>query len=331
MTHVTKTLRTGIMLAAVATAMPFVVSTAWAQSNYPTRPIRLVVPFPPGGGTDILARVIGQQLSKSLGQSVVVENKPGAGGNIGVETAAKSSPDGYTLVIGQTSNLAINPTLYPNLPYNPIEDLAPISLVASAPLVMVVTASSPFKSLADVVTAARAKPDDVMFGSPGSGTVSHLSGELLQRAANIKFLHIPYKGASLAMADLMGGRLQLYMSSVPSALAQLKGGRLRALAVTSAKRLAGLPDVPTVAESGFKDFETSTWFGLLARAGTPQPIISRLNSDVDRALQTAEVRDKIASEGAEVLGGTPAQFADLLKRELEKWSRVVRESGAKVE
>jgi tripartite-type tricarboxylate transporter receptor subunit TctC len=331
MTHVTKTLRTGIMLAAVATAMPFVVSAAWAQSNYPTRPIRLVVPFPPGGGTDILARVIGQQLSKSLGQSVVVENKPGAGGNIGVETVAKSSPDGYTLVIGQTSNLAINPTLYPNLPYNPIEDLAPISLVASAPLVMVVTASSPFKSLADVVTAARAKPDDVMFGSPGSGTVSHLSGELLQRAANIKFLHIPYKGASLAMADLMGGRLQLYMSSVPSALAQLKGGRLRALAVTSAKRLAGLPDVPTVAESGFKDFETSTWFGLLARAGTPQPIISRLNSDVDRALQTAEVRDKIASEGAEVLGGTPAQFADLLKRELEKWSRVVRESGAKVE
>jgi tripartite-type tricarboxylate transporter receptor subunit TctC len=319
------------MLAAVATALPFVAGTAWAQSNYPTRPIRLVVPFPPGGGTDILARVVGQQLSKSLGQSVVVENKPGAGGNIGVETVAKSSPDGYTLVIGQTSNLAINPTLYPNLPYNPLEDLAPISLVASAPLVMVVTASSPFKSLADVVAAARAKPDDVMFGSPGSGTVSHLSGELLQRAANVKFLHIPYKGASLAMTDLMGGRLQLYMSSVPSALAQLKGGRLRALAVTSAKRLAGLPDVPTVAESGFKDFETSTWFGLLARAGTPQPIISRLNSDVDRALRTAEVRDKIASEGAEVLGGTPAQFADLLKRELEKWSRVVRESGAKVE
>jgi tripartite-type tricarboxylate transporter receptor subunit TctC len=170
-----------------------------------------------------------------------------------------------------------------------------------------------------------------MFGSPGSGTVSHLSGELLQRAANVKFLHIPYKGASLAMTDLMGGRLQLYMSSVPSALAQIKGGRLRALAVTSAKRLAGLPDVPTVAESGFKDFETSTWFGLLAKAGTPQPIISRLNSDVDRALQTAEVREKIASEGAEVLGGTPARFADLLKRELEKWSQVVRESGAKVE
>ena len=314
--------------AGVALGLPF---PAWAQTNYPARPIRLVVPFPPGGGTDILARVVGQQLAGSLGQSFVIENRPGAGGNIGVETVAKSSPDGYTLVIGQTSNLAINPTLYPKLPYKPLEDLAPIALIASAPLVMVVMTSSPFKSLDDVVATAKANPDDITFGSPGNGTVSHLSGELLQRAANIKLLHVPYRGASPAMADLMGGRLQLYMSSVPSSLAQIKGGRLRALAVTSTKRLADLPDVPTVAESGFKDFESSTWFGMLARAGTPQPIISRLNSEIDRALQTAEVREKIASEGAQVLGGTPAQFSDLLKREIEKWGEVVKQSGAKVD
>jgi tripartite-type tricarboxylate transporter receptor subunit TctC len=319
------------MLAAIAAGLPFAAGAARAQSNYPTKAIRLVVPFPPGGGTDILARVIGQKLSESLGQPVVIENKPGAGGNIGVDTVAKAPPDGYSIVIGQTSNLAVNPTLYPKLPYNPVKDLAPISLVASAPLVMVVAANSPFKSLDDVITAAKAKPGDTTFASPGSGTVAHLSGELLQRAANIKFQHIPYKGASQALTDLMGGQVQLYMSSVPTALSQIKGGRLRALVVTSTKRLPDLPDVPTVAESGFKDFESSTWFGLLARAGTPQPIISRLNSEVNRVLQTAEVREKIASEGAEVVSGTPEQFADLLKQDIEKWGRIVKESGAKVD
>ena len=309
-------------------AAAFACSLACAQA-YPAKPIRVVVPFPPGGGTDILARVLGQKLSESLGQPVVVDNKPGAGGNIGVDAVAKSAPDGYTLVIGQTSNLAVNPTLYPKLPYDPVKDLAPISLVASAPLVMVVAAGSPFKSLADVVTAAKAKPGDVTFASPGSGTVAHLSGELLQRAADIKFQHIPYKGASQALADLMGGQVQLYMSSVPTAMSQIKGGRLRALVVTSTKRLADLPDVPTVAESGFKDFESSTWFGLLARAGTPQPITSRLNSEVNSALRGQEVREKIASEGAEVVSGTPEEFADL--GEIEKWGRVVKESGAKVD
>jgi tripartite-type tricarboxylate transporter receptor subunit TctC len=196
---------------------------------------------------------------------------------------------------------------------------------------MVVAAGSPFKSLEDVIATTKAKLGDVTFASPGSGTVSHLSGELLQRAANVKFLHIPYKGASQASTDLMGGQVQLYMSSVPSALGQIKGGRLRALAVTSSQRLVDLPDVPTIAESGFKDFESSTWFGLLTRAGTPEPILSRVNSEVGRALQIAEVRQKIANEGAEVLGGRPEQFADLMKREIEKWGHVVRASGVKVE
>ena len=324
MTHVQTTCRSFTMLAAVAVALPFFGSAVAAQSNYPTKPIRLIVPFPPGGGTDILARVIGQKLSESMGQPVVVENKPGAGGNIGVDAVAKSQPDGYTIVMGQTSNLAVNPTLYPKLPYNPIKDLAPISLVASAPLVMVVGAQSPFKTLGDVITAAKAKPGDVTFASPGSGTVAHLSRVLLQRAANVKFQHIPYKGASQALTDLMGGQVQLYMSSIPTALSQIKGGRLRPLVVTSTKRLADLPDVPTVAESGFKDFESSTWFGLLARSGTPQPIISKLNSEVVRVLQTSEVREKFASEGAEVMSGTPEQFGDLMKQEIEKWGQVVR-------
>jgi tripartite-type tricarboxylate transporter receptor subunit TctC len=319
------------MLATVAAGLPFFGTPALAQSNYPNKPIRLVVPFPPGGGTDILARVIGQKLSESLGQAVVVDNKPGAGGNIGVDAVAKSQPDGYTMVIGQTSNLAVNPTLYPKLPYDPIKDLAPISLVASAPLVMVVAAGSPLKSLDDVITAAKAKPGDVTFASPGSGTVAHLSGELLQQAANVKFQHIPYKGAAQALTDLMGGQVQLYMSSVPTALSQIKGGRIRPLVVTSTKRLADLPDVPTVAESGFKDFETSTWFGLLVRAGTPQTIISKLNSEVNRVLQMPEVREKFASEGAEVVSGTPQQFGDLMKQEIEKWGLVVKESGAKVD
>jgi tripartite-type tricarboxylate transporter receptor subunit TctC len=331
MTKVTMRRRRFVMLATVAAGLLFFGVPALAQSNYPNKPIRLVVPFPPGGGTDILARVIGQKLSESLGQAVVVDNKPGAGGNIGVDAVAKSQPDGYTMVIGQTSNLAVNPTLYPKLPYDPIKDLAPISLVASAPLVMVVAASSPLKSLDDVIAAAKAKPGDVTFASPGSGTVAHLSGELLQQAANVKFQHIPYKGAAQALTDLMGGQVQLYMSSVPTALSQIKGGRIRPLVVTSTKRLADLPDVPTVAESGFKDFETSTWFGLLVRAGTPQTIISKLNSEVNRVLQMPEVREKFASEGAEVVSGTPQQFGDLMKQEIEKWGLVVKESGAKVD
>jgi tripartite-type tricarboxylate transporter receptor subunit TctC len=304
---------------------------AHAQASYPTKPVRLIVPFPPGGGTDILARVIGAKLTEALGQPVVVENKPGAGGNIGVDVVAKSPPDGYTMVIGQTSNLAVNPTLYPDLPYDPQKDLAPISLVADAPLVLVVPANSPFKTLGDVINAAKGKPEDVTFASPGNGTVSHLSGELLQKAANVKFQHIPYKGASQALTDLMGGQVQTYMSSIPTALAQIKGGKLRALAVTSTKRVPDLPDVPTVAESGFPGFESSTWFGFLVKAGTPEPIVKRLNTDLVKVLQMPEVREKIAAEGATVLSGTPEQFTAFLKDEIVKWGKVVKESGAKVE
>ena len=312
-----------LALAALATAAP--------AQDYPARPIRLIVPFPPGGGTDIAGRTIANKLSETVKWTFVVENKPGAGGNLGVEQAAKSPPDGYTLVVGQTSNLAINPALYANLPYDPQKDLSPVALIVSAPVVLVVATNSPYKSLGDLVAAAKRDPGAVTFASPGSGTVSHLTGELLQRAAGVKFTHVPYKGASQAMTDLLGGQVQSFMSSVPSALAQVRGGRLRAVVVTSAKRAAQMPEVPTIAESGYPGFDAITWYGLLAPAGTPAVIIARLNAELNRALATPDVRERLAAEGGEVLGGSPERFALLLKAESAKWGRVVKESGAKVD
>jgi tripartite-type tricarboxylate transporter receptor subunit TctC len=303
---------------------------AMAQA-YPAKPIRLIVPFPPGGGTDIAARTIASKLSESVKWTFVVENKPGAGGNLGVEQAVKSPPDGYTLVIGQTSNLAINPTLYAKLPYDPFKDLSPVALIVSAPVVLVVAQNSRYASLGDLLAAAKTDPGGVTFASPGNGTVSHLTGELLQRAAGVKLTHVPYKGASQALTDTLGGQVQSFMSSVPSALSQIRAGRLRAIAVTSAKRARELPDVPTIAESGYRGFEASTWYGLLAPAGTPMTVVARLNVEVNRLLKTAEVRERLAAEGGEVLGGSPEQFASFLKAEHVKWGRVVRESGARAE
>ena len=304
---------------------------AAAAQAYPAKPIRLIVPFPPGGGTDIAARTIANKLSENLRWTFVVENKPGAGGNLGVEQAVKSPADGYTLVIGQTSNLAINPALYAKLPYDPLRDLSPVALIVSAPVVFVVTANSRYASLGDLLAAAKTDPGGVTFASPGNGTVSHLTGELLQRAAGVKLTHVPYKGASQALTDTLGGQVQSFMSSVPSALSQIRGGRLRAIAVTSAERARELPEVPTIAESGYKGFEASTWYGLLAPAGTPATIVARLNAEVNRALATPEVRQRLAAEGGEALGGSPEQFASFLKAEHVKWGRVVRESGARAE
>ncbi len=312
-----------LALAAFAAAAP--------AQDYPAKPIRLIVPFPPGGGTDIAARTLANKLSETLRWTFVVENKPGAGGNLGVEQAVKSPPDGYTLVIGQTSNLAINPALYAKLPYDPLKDLSPIALIVSAPVVLVVAANSPYKSLGDLLAAARRDPGAVTFASPGNGTVSHLAGELLQRASGVKFTHVPYKGAAQAMTDLLGGQVQSFMSSVPSALAQIRGGRLRAIAVTSAKRAAEMPEVPAIAESGYAGFDATTWYGLLAPAGTPAAVIKRLNAEVNRALGMPDVSGRLAAEGGEVLGGSPERFASLLKVDHAKWGRIVKESGAKVD
>src|SRR2546428_638508 len=285
----------------VSLALALFAGAAVAQA-YPAKPIRLIVPFPPGGGTDIAARTIANKLSDNVKWTFVVENKPGAGGNLGVEQAVKSPADGYTLVIGQTSNLAINPTLYAKLPYDSLKDLSPVALIVSAPVVLVVAANSRYASLGDLLAAAKADPGGVTFASPGNGTVSHLAGELLQRAAGVKLTHVPYKGASQALTDTLGGQVQSFMSSVPSALSQIKGRRLRALAVTSAKRAPELPEVPTIAESGYRGFDASTWYGLLAPALTPASIIARLNAEVNRALKTPEVRERLASEGGQSVG-----------------------------
>lgn len=316
--------------ASLSIALAFFVTAAAAQ-DYPAKPIRLIVPFPPGGGTDISARTVAGRLSEGGRWTFVIENKPGAGGNLGVEQAVKSPADGYTMVIGQTSNLAINPALYAKLPYDPLRDLSPVVLLVSAPVVLVVTANSKYKSLADLIAAAKSDPGAITYASPGNGTVSHLAGELLQRAAGVKLSHVPYKGAAQALSDTLGGQVQSFMSSVPSALAHVKSGRLRALAVTSARRSPELPEVPTIAESGYPGFEANTWYGLLVPAGTPAPIIALLNAEVNRVIAMPEVRARLASEGGNTLGGSPERFAAFLAAEHVKWGRVVRESGAKVD
>ncbi|MDW5444413.1 tripartite tricarboxylate transporter substrate binding protein [Polaromonas sp. SM01] len=316
-------LRRGLLAALFATlAVP-----ALAQS-YPSKAIRVIVPFPAGGGTDIIARVVTNKLSTSLGWSFVIENRPGSGGNLGVDAAAKAAADGYTLALGQTSNLAINPTLYRKMPYDSVKDLAPVGLVASAPLVMVVAADSPYKTLADVVNASKAKPASINFASPGNGTVAHLASELFQKTAGIKFTHVPYKGAAQAATDLIGGQVQLYMSSVPTLIGHIKNGKMRAIAVTSLNRLDDLAQVPTVAESGYKGFEAVTWFGFVAPAAVPKDVVQLLNTEINTALKAADVQKKLDDQGADVKGGTPAQFAALIKSDITRWAPIIKESGA---
>ncbi|WP_343735831.1 tripartite tricarboxylate transporter substrate binding protein [Acidovorax sp.] len=302
-----------------------------AQTAYPAKPIRLIVPFPPGGGTDMIARAVAQKMADQNKWSVIVDNRPGAGGNLGVDAVAKADPDGYTLVMGQTSNLAINPTLYKKLPYDPLKDLAPVALVSSSPIVMAVPVNSRFKTFADVVAASKGKPDALTLGYSGNGTVAHLAGELAENAAGIQLRHIPYKGAAQAMTDLMGGQIDLYMSSVPTLLGHVRNGKLKVIAITSAQRSAQLPDVPTLAESGFKGFEAVTWFGVLAPAGTPAAIVAQLNKAINQALKQPDVADKLRSEGGDILGGTSEQFAALLRTEVPRWSKIVKDSGASLD
>jgi tripartite-type tricarboxylate transporter receptor subunit TctC len=304
---------------------------AACAQTYPAKAIRMIVPFPPGGGTDIIAREVTQKVAASTGWTFVIENKPGAGGNLGVDAAAKSPADGYTLVIGQTSNLAINPTLYAKMPYDVPKDLAPIVMVADSPLVMVTGTNSPFKTLADAVNAAKAKPGTVNFASPGNGTVAHLTSELFQKAAGVKTQHVPYKGANQALTDVISGNVELYMSSIPTLLGQIKQGKLRPLAVTSAKRVDDLSNVPTINESGYKGFDASTWFGFLAPAGTPKPVIDRLNAEFNKALQQPDLRRKLSDEGAEPVGGSVEQFANVIKTEAVRWGKVVRDANIRIE
>ncbi|AZS81460.1 tripartite tricarboxylate transporter substrate binding protein [Achromobacter spanius] len=302
-----------------------------AAQGYPDKPIRLIVPFPPGGGTDVLAREAALKVAKNTGWNIVTENRPGSGGNIGVDAVAKSAADGYSLVLGQTSNLAINPTLYAKLPYDPEKDLTAIGLVADAPLVLVVPANSPLKSFDDMLAAARAKPELLTYASSGNGTVAHLAAVQLQNAAGIKLTHIPYKGAAQASNDLIGGQIDMYLSSVPTLIGHIRNGKMRALAVTAAQRASDLPDVPTIAERGYPGFEAVTWFGLAAPAGVPKEIVQRLNAEFNKALQTPDLSQKYQEQGARVLTSTPEDFAKLIHNDRIRWAKIVKDSGARVE
>ncbi|MGZ5179878.1 MAG: Bug family tripartite tricarboxylate transporter substrate binding protein [Ramlibacter sp.] len=320
-------MKTSPRAALVVAAAALTASAAFAQA-WPSRPVRLIVPFPAGGGTDIISREVANKIA---GYTFVIDNKPGTGGNIGVDAAAKSAPDGYTLVMGQTSNLAINPTLYHKLPYDPLKDLTPISLVASSPLVIVASANSPFHTLADVVKEAKAHPGTINFASSGNGTVAHLAAESFQKAAGIKLTHIPYKGATQGATDVISGQVQLYVSSIPTLIGFINGGKMRALAVTSLKRVDDLPQVPTVDESGYKGFEAVTWFGILGPANMPKDVVAKLNADINKALKNPELEKKLGAQGADIAGSTPEQFTRLIHDDIARWGRIVKDSGAKID
>ena len=302
-----------------------------ATAAYPAKPIRMIVPFPPGGGTDILARLVANKLSEQAPWTVVADNKAGAGGTIGISEAVKSAPTGYDIVMGQKDNLVIAPWLYKNLPWDPTKDLVAVAHVAYTPVLIATASNSRFKSLADVIAAARAAPGSITYGSPGNGTSIHLSADLFEKAAGIRLSHVPYKGSNPALLDALAGNVDLLVSSLPSAMGQIKAGKLRPLAVTSGKRSSSLPDVPTIAESGYKDFDVSTWYGLFAPAGTPASVVSSLNARVNQLLGSAEVKAAILAQGAEPQAMTSAQFTTLLKTEYVQWKGIVEASGAKIE
>ena len=307
------------------------VAPAGAQGAYPTKPVRLVVPFPPGGTTDILARAVAQKLSETWGQQVIVDNRPGAGGNIGSELVAKSAPDGYTLLMGTVGTHAINPSLYAKMPYDHVKDFTPVILVAGVPNVLVVNPSLPVNSVSELIAYGKANPNKLNFASSGNGTSIHLSGELFRTMTGVAMTHVPYKGSSPALTDLIAGQVQLMFDNLPSSLQFIKAGKLRALAVTSAERSSALPEVPTLAESGLPGFEASSWFGVLAPAGTPNDIIVKLNTAIAGWLATADAKEKLAAQGAIAAGGAPDAFVRHIAAESNKWAKVVKASGAHVD
>lgn len=311
---------------ALAAAFPAVA----ADLTYPVRPVRMVVPYPPGGTTDIVARSVARHLSEKWGRDVWIDNRAGAGGNIGVEAVARSPADGYTLLMTGVS-FAINPGLYKKLPFDPIADFLPITQVASTPQVLEVNSSVPVTSVQELIALARKEPDKLFYASAGSGTTLHLSGALFNMMAGTTMTHVPYKGVSAALTDLMSGRVQVVIDSLPSSLPHIKSGKLRPLAVTSAKRALTLPDLPTVAEAGVPGYESTSWYGAFAPAGTPPEVMNKLETDFMAVLRSPGLQKALIDQGAEPIGGTRAQFADTLKSEIEKWARVVKSSGAQVD
>jgi tripartite-type tricarboxylate transporter receptor subunit TctC len=310
----------------------FASSDAAAQpQGYPSKPIRFVVPYPAGGPLDTVARLLGQKVSESTKQPVIVDNKPGAGGNIGADAVAKSAPDGYTILMGAVATHAINPTLYASMPYDAAKDFVAVTQVASTPNVLVVNPSVPANNVREFIAYAKANPGKLNFGSGSTGSAGHLAGELFNTMAGVQLVHVPYKGAGPAMQDLIGGQIQLMFDNLASSLGQIKAGRVKALAVTTAKRTALAPDLPTIAESGLPGFDVSTWFGVFVPAHTPQAMVDKLHAELTRALAAPDVRDAMLKLGAEPVGSTPQEFAAYIKAEADKYAKLVKASGAKVD
>lgn len=319
-----KFLRIGFFSLAACLAAP-----AFAQTPaYPNKPVKIIVPFAPGGGNDAFARQIGQALSDSWKQQVVVENRPGAGGNIGTAAAARSAADGYTLLLGHTGTMSINPGLYgPKLSYEPLKDFVPVSLVASTPLLLAVNPGVKANTVNELIALAKANPSEFNYASSGSGTGSHLSGELLKRMAGVQMTHIPYKGTGPATSDLLGGQVQLMFGVVPATLPHVKAGKLKAIAVTGKTRLPSLPHVPTMEESGLPGYESTLAYGILAPRGTPEPIVKEIHAQIARALTVPKLRELLAAEGATPMSGGSAEYAALIKAEGDKWGKLIRETG----
>ncbi|HJY77527.1 MAG TPA: tripartite tricarboxylate transporter substrate binding protein [Burkholderiales bacterium] len=318
-----------LRLVAAIAALLFVALAA--SQGYPSRPIRLIVPFPPGGSTDILARALGDKLAQGLGQPVVIDNRPGAAGSIGAEAAARATPDGHTLMMGHLGTLAVNPAIYKSLPYDPVKSFAPVSLMAIVPSVLVVNPSLPVASAAELIAYAKAHPGKLAYGSAGNGSTSHLTTEYFKLVTGTDILHVPYKGVGPMLTDLVSGQLSVGLNGAPSVMQHINAGRLRALAVTSLKRLEALPQVPTLDEAGVRGFDASGWYGVVAPAGTPQAIIARLNGEIARAIQTPELRSRLEAEGALAAPGTPEEFAALIRAEIARWDTVLKRAGVQAQ
>ncbi len=322
--------RRAALALALLTAGLCVVPQAWAQA-WPTRPVRLVVTFPPGGSSDTAARIVAPRLSERLGQQIVVENRPGAGGGVGIDAVAKSAPDGYTFVLTGAGGLTANPNLYARLAYDPVKDLAPVGTFGTSPFVLVASASLPVDSMKDVAALAKARPGQLSYASGGNGTAMHLTGELIKAMSGSYIVHIPYRGTGPAVLATMGGETQLAIADLASVRQQARGGRIKLLGVTSRERSPLAPELPTLAESGLPGFEAAGWFAILAPAGTPSAVINRLNAELDGVLRLPEVRQQFFNAGLEPLPGSPADLAALMKRETAKWADVIKRSGAKAD
>src|SRR5438093_1351752 len=318
------------VLKACALAALAIPAPAHAQV-YPAKPVRMIVAYPPGGGTDIVGRMVAQRLGESLGQSVVVENRGGASGNIGTELAARAAPDGYTILMGNVAPNAINVSLFKDLPFDPVADFTPVSLVASTPNILVVHPSTPVRTVGELIALAKAKPGALNFASAGVGSSSHLAGELFRILAGADIVHVPYKGAGPAMVDVLSGQVQLYFATMPAAMAHVKSGKLAPVAVTSARRSRALPDLPTIAEAGVPGYEASTWYGVLAQAHTPPAVIARLHENIVRILAVPETRGRLADQGFEPVGSSPEEFGAYIKSEIAKWEKVIGDAGIRPE